>query len=168
MNQKQIEHYKKCVSNRIYKEEDFIKLRVCVQCNNELYSKEFHKKPALKDGFDKKCKECRAILVAEYEKSPRCRMTRKEYYYYKNYNLTYEDVKLFKQQRNYQCEICYIFEKDLTTRKLHIDHDHNTGKVRGLLCDNCNKSLGLLKDSTEILQNAIKYLMKEKRNGSTS
>ncbi len=39
-----------------------------------------------------------------------------------------------------------------------VDHDHKTGKTRGLLCSNCNRGLGLLKDSIQIVKNALKYL----------
>ena len=42
--------------------------------------------------------------------------------------------------------------------KLVVDHCHATGTVRGLLCHNCNRALGLLHDNTEVLLNAIKYL----------
>ncbi len=45
-----------------------------------------------------------------------------------------------------------------STEKLCIDHDHSTGKVRGLLCNDCNLSLGYAKDSIETLKNLIKYL----------
>jgi hypothetical protein len=41
---------------------------------------------------------------------------------------------------------------------LSIDHCHNTGKVRGLLCDHCNKGLGLFKDNIDYLNKAIEYL----------
>lgn len=41
---------------------------------------------------------------------------------------------------------------------LVVDHDHKTGKVRGLLCHNCNRALGLLKDNKEIIQNCLSYL----------
>ena len=43
---------------------------------------------------------------------------------------------------------------------LMIDHDHKSGKVRGLICRRCNTGLGYFKDSTENLENAIKYLLK--------
>jgi len=42
--------------------------------------------------------------------------------------------------------------------KLVVDHCHSTGKIRGLLCHNCNRALGLMQDNVETLQNAIDYL----------
>lgn len=58
------------------------------------------------------------------------------------------------------CAICFYPPK--TTKKLSVDHDHKTKLIRGLLCDNCNRSLGLLKDDISILQRAIYYLKKYK------
>ena len=60
---------------------------------------------------------------------------------------------LDKQQ--YTCKICGIKG---TIETLFIDHDHSTGKVRGLLCHYCNTGLGFFRDSTSSLKSAIKYL----------
>lgn len=61
------------------------------------------------------------------------------------------------------CAICSQPETRKGRRYLAVDHCHTTGKIRGLLCANCNCAIGHFKDSTEILNNAIKYL--EQRNG---
>tara|TARA_R110002049_G_scaffold112439_1_gene261927 strand:+ start:10 stop:498 length:489 start_codon:yes stop_codon:yes gene_type:complete len=60
--------------------------------------------------------------------------------------------------QNYRCAICMLKFNDNTP---NIDHCHKTEKVRGLLCSNCNRGIGLLKDNTTIISNAIKYLNKE-------
>jgi hypothetical protein len=54
------------------------------------------------------------------------------------------------------CAICLIKPKG----KLHVDHDHQTGKIRGLLCGSCNRALGLMKDNVDFLSKAIEYLIK--------
>jgi hypothetical protein len=61
------------------------------------------------------------------------------------------------------CKICKTHYSEFSKR-LAVDHDHNTGKIRGLLCLYCNTGLGKFKDSTKLLNEAIKYL-EENTNG---
>jgi hypothetical protein len=63
----------------------------------------------------------------------------------------------FALEQNNRCKICGVPESELN-RKLDLDHDHLTYKLRGLLCKKCNSLLGMAKDNPIILQNAIKYL----------
>ena len=76
----------------------------------------------------------------------------KRYSLKKQYGLTLEEHQSMVTAQKSCCKICH------RPAKLHVDHDHNTGKVRGLLCLSCNMALGLMKDNTEVLSNAIKYL----------
>ena len=55
------------------------------------------------------------------------------------------------------CAICGLHELE-HNGKLHVDHNHETGKVRGLLCTRCNTALGKFKESPTILESAVKYL----------
>jgi hypothetical protein len=58
-----------------------------------------------------------------------------------------------------QCGLCAICgEECATNRRLAVDHDHATGKIRGLLCQACNTSLGKFKDSPALLRRAANYL----------
>jgi hypothetical protein len=64
-------------------------------------------------------------------------------------------VALYERQRG-KCAIC---QKEPTTQRgLHLDHCHETGAIRGLLCHNCNVALGCLNDDTALMVRAIKYL----------
>jgi hypothetical protein len=54
------------------------------------------------------------------------------------------------------CEICG--QQCETHKKLSVDHDHDTGLVRGLLCNSCNTGLGKFKDSIELLRAAVEYM----------
>lgn len=76
-----------------------------------------------------------------------------EYRACKEYNITPEEYQRLLTIKS--CMICGDIEN---TNKLHIDHDHNTGKIRGKLCSNCNNGLGRFKDNPELLQKAIDYL----------
>ena len=77
------------------------------------------------------------------------------------YNLTQiEYLEMLDRQSN-RCCICNIeFKSKPTTSKPYVDHDHNSGLVRGLLCHSCNLVLGYCKDDEKILINAIEYLEK--------
>lgn len=58
------------------------------------------------------------------------------------------------------CDICG--GECSTGRNLSVDHNHQTGKIRGLLCSKCNQGIGYFRDNIEALQNAINYLRKYK------
>ena len=62
------------------------------------------------------------------------------------------------KSQGHRCGICRSKLEHSRNTKFAIDHCHKTGKVRGLLCSNCNTALGLLKDSKERLLSAIRYL----------
>ena len=79
---------------------------------------------------------------------------RSERHRLQRYGLTPEAVGVLIKQQEAKCRICF---KDITN-KFHIDHCHATNRVRGLLCTNCNMGLGLFKDNTAVLNNAIQYL----------
>lgn len=74
------------------------------------------------------------------------------------YGITPEDFSLMLETQNRRCAIC------LHRKKLSVDHCHKSKKVRGLLCRDCNFSLGLLRDSVDNLSRAVKYLNKHKPN----
>lgn len=81
------------------------------------------------------------------------------------YGITLDDYnKMFSIQSGC-CDICKTHQSQLK-RPLDVDHNHDTGEVRGLLCSNCNTGIGLLKDSSEILTLAIKYLEKNNKKDS--
>lgn len=73
------------------------------------------------------------------------------------YGITVEDYNtLFKLQSGL-CAICDSPQED-QKRKLSVDHCHSTGRVRGLLCQKCNRALGLFNDNTRIMKRAMEYL----------
>jgi hypothetical protein len=81
----------------------------------------------------------------------------------RTYGITIEDYNFLFNLQSGCCAICGKHQS-AEKKRLHVDHDHATGKIRGLLCVNCNSMLGQAKDSINILQNSIEYL---KRHNDT-
>jgi hypothetical protein len=111
--------------------------------------------------FKNTCKQCNNKKAAEYRK-----LNRKKYLLSQsnsklkqNYGISmveYEQ-KLIEQQ--HACAICFSTTPGQNNiKRFSVDHCHKTGKIRGLLCSNCNKGIGLLNDSVELLEAAIEYL----------
>jgi len=74
------------------------------------------------------------------------------------YGLSIDDFNKMMDSCLHKCEICGYQEKGNYNMFPVIDHCHTTGKVRGILCSNCNMALGKFKDSIALLSNAIAYL----------
>lgn len=79
----------------------------------------------------------------------------------RKYDISLEDYKTMMESQDGKCAIC--------TKKhdsLHVDHDHSTGKIRGLLCQTCNMALGLMKDNITSLLKAVEYLSEKSQEES--
>ena len=124
--------------------------KVCSVCREEKLLEFF---PRNYNGLYKvsqKCKLCTAKESSEYRKK----------YPYKNaarkYSIPEEQVEAMWATEN--CMICNAPRK--ADKMLCIDHCHSTGRIRGVLCDDCNIALGKFKDNPESLKQAILYLEK--------
>lgn len=112
------------------------------------------------------CKDCRKIESKQWYENNKDRKKElsKQYKHIKKdkdlqttYGIDLETYNAMLATQGNCCKICGTHREQLK-RALCVDHCHTTGTVRGLLCDTCNRSLGLLKDSVKILERAIKYL----------
>lgn len=75
------------------------------------------------------------------------------------YGLTLEDYDSMLKSQNGACKICGRQDTGSSrVKNFHVDHCHSTGKVRGLLCNNCNRGIGYLGDNIERLEKALEYL----------
>lgn len=74
---------------------------------------------------------------------------------FRKYGITGEEFRQRLAQQHYKCSVC---GGDGSDKNLSVDHSHETGKIRGLICNSCNMALGNVKDSIEILKNLITYL----------
>lgn len=72
------------------------------------------------------------------------------------YNIPFEDYLTIAAYQNGKCDICKNFPKK--GRRLHVDHCHETGRIRGLLCDTCNLALGYFYDNPETMKEAARYI----------
>ncbi len=72
------------------------------------------------------------------------------------YGLTPEQYQFLLSSQDGVCATCGSINKD--GRRLAVDHDHETGEIRGLLCHNCNVILGLVNDRPEVLLSLVEYL----------
>ncbi len=115
---------------------------------------------------EKECRHCstifKPIAPSHLYCSESCTATAmSDRYYKKTYGLTTLEVNKMVENQNGVCLICEevgfkMHENIYNT--LNVDHDHLTGNVRGLLCHNCNRGLGLFKDNIRSLERAINYL----------
>jgi len=97
----------------------------------------------------------------EYRKTHKNSEKNKNYRYQKEYGITLDNYNQMCIDQNNSCDICKKPSVELG-KILCVDHCHTTSKVRGLLCHNCNISLGLVNDNIYILKSAIIYLEKHK------
>ena len=115
---------------------------------------------------DKPCRTCgetfSPIAPSHLHCSDDCALSAQTTAYLKRtYGITYDDYHSMLNAQNRYCKICGGEGFVMTGHhklKLVVDHCHATGAVRGLLCHNCNRALGLLKDDVQTLNNAIAYL----------
>lgn len=143
--------------------------KICTSCKKEKDISDFSVCNSTKDGLRPQCKKCcHEGYIRWKTKNPekarqKWRNGSKLYYsksgFYdkrklKRYGLTTEKYEQFVLEQDGKCKICFSNETVLC-----IDHCHKSGKIRGLLCSNCNTTLGLMNDDPERLKRAADYLI---------
>ncbi len=108
-------------------------------------------------------KERLAPLAKERQRKNKASVSRnKRNYDIRSYGISLEEFQLLRAAQLDKCAICKQPEtakaNNGEVRALSIDHDHVTGKVRGLLCHKCNMAIGHFEDDVQRLQNTIQYL----------
>jgi hypothetical protein len=162
-------------------------LKICGRCRIEQPVENFGLHSKAFDKLQNDCNVCKREIIAEWrrknpEKSAAIAKTwsdknrekvnacaRRNYKKYavqqserkkqKKYGLSPEAMSALKISQDGKCPGCL---KGLLILGNHIDHDHKTGKVRGIMCQKCNMSLGLMNDDPEILERLANYLRKAK------
>ena len=139
-------------------------MKVCSVCGESKPLDEYYKDSSRKDGYEHRCKDCL------WEKSGRHRVTARRKRNVRKtrqvigdatYNPNKRDHKLFRQilkSQDFECAICGKLYDHHHDKVWHMDHDHRTGLIRGVLCVSCNMALGHFKDNPESLKVALAYL----------
>lgn len=142
----------------------------CTSCGELFPETEegFYKSSSKTSGLSSWCKECtkrkvREAEVRRREEDPEAFAAKKSRFNRRaklaKYGLTPEGYQELLESQGGACAICGVTEN---TRKgsdnFHVDHDHRTGKVRGLLCHHCNVALGMVDDDPDRLNAMITYL----------
>jgi hypothetical protein len=151
-------------------------MKPCTKCGVLKDETAFSVDRSKKDGRHGHCKECQSKRAKEKrqsdpeyrarcnEKSRQYRKTNREQtrasqrnaYLKWKYGITTEDYNSLMQSQKGACAICKAPES--SWGKFAVDHCHQTGRVRGLLCFNCNTSIGKMNDDPSLLRRAAEYL----------
>jgi hypothetical protein len=151
-----------------------LNMKFCKKCSTNKSFESFYKSSRNKDGYRFVCKTCENEYNRKYDKTyyPKNQeniLKKKRSWYSKNkvtvknrmlkksYNIELHEYENLSNKQNNCCAICEVHQSNLT-KSLAVDHDHKTGKIRGLLCGNCNTALGLLKENVELYQKSIIYI----------
>ena len=109
-----------------------------------------------------RCKACESERTKQWRKDNQHRVRELNWRHGTRINFSLEDYDQMHAKQNGLCLICNRPERvrwrGTRMKPLSVDHDHRTGKVRGLLCQECNSAIGKLGDSIELLESAIRYL----------
>lgn len=121
----------------------------CTKCGEIKASKHFYKHKTSKGGVRPRCKSC----CSEESRVTRLR---------NDFGLSVAEYDALWDACRGRCEICQRTSEELP-RRLCVDHCHETGEVRGLLCNGCNLAIGKLGDDLEALKRAVAYLERFER-----
>jgi hypothetical protein len=158
----------------------------CTKCGEVKPLNEFYAMRGMRDGHRNDCIECnkaakrerharnpepyrerarqwaddnperRAAYQAEYRQRPEVKRRARDAYFLRTYGLSADEVDEMLDAQNGGCAICGARPERLAS--MHIDHDHEHGHLRGLLCVSCNQGLGQFRDDAALLLRAIVYL----------
>ncbi len=146
-----------------------MKTKICTKCKKE-YSTEatkyFSKDKLNKDGLRNWCKKCdqahrkrtsKARAAYNHKHRRDNKMHYRDYNLQRNYGITLDDYQRMLADQDGVCAICDQFVTNKHAPCLLVDHDHRTGKIRGLLCAVCNTRLAIIEDE-EFVKRARQYL----------
>lgn len=122
----------------------------CSMCKEYKTPDNYYNNKNTTNKLDPQCKECRKTYYSTEKMN--------KYFIKSKYGMTVEEYDILSEKQGGVCAICGKPEPDQKRSRLCIDHDHETGKVRGLLCSQCNFALGNFNDDISSLLKAAEYL----------
>jgi hypothetical protein len=128
-----------------------VQTKVCGKCSLEKPISSFDSNKRGTLGLQSYCKVC-SKQYRDKNKNP---LKSREQHLVRTFGLSLSDFNIMLDSQKGVCAICHTAPASVP---LNVDHCHTTGKVRGLLCGNCNRSLGLMKDNADRLRAAANYL----------
>jgi hypothetical protein len=138
--------------------------KTCTRCGDTKPLDEFHNKKR-RDGTASKVARCRSC-ECEIKKIRYNPEKKREYDLNSKFGITGQQYEALFSEQHGSCAICGTSDFSYSRgERPHIDHCHETGKVRGLLCGHCNLGIGQFFDNVSLLERAITYL---KEHGSVS
>lgn len=138
--------------------------KVCTRCKLEKPLGDFHLRSKKEPWLKSACKECHRERARGYwREKPLPKEVQRERNLQRSFGLSIKDYYNLLEKQGSRCAICEIDTCE-SGRNFAVDHDHVTGKIRGLLCKLCNTALGQFKDNQTVLLKAVEYL-KRNENG---
>ena len=142
-------------------------MKQCSRCRLEKDQSLFNVDRGRRDGLQPRCKSCQSLSNKE-SKAKKDPLELKKRQYKANikymYGVSIEWVEERLAAHNNKCKVCGTKMK-LYTNTVAIDHCHETGEVRDIVCKKCNTAMGQFRDDPKLIAKAIDYLteMKEKK-----
>lgn len=132
----------------------------CVGCRVVKPFSEFHVCRNRSSGFRSRCKPCTSLYMRGWHKTrpPPSAEKGRDKHLRQRYGLSHADYTTILQAQNSCCAICGTAEPGSGFNHFHVDHDHTTGRIRGLLCARCNQALGLFREDPRVITRAAAYL----------
>lgn len=144
-------------------------LKLCIHCNTSKPLEQMSKAPTSKDGYRSMCKDCFNAYYRKRREEKHEQVRAYELKFHRErrlrvtFGITESDYAAMLAAQSGACAICKA--KQRGGRRLAVDHCHTTGMVRALLCDLCNKGIGMFRDSPDLLRRAMEYCQGHTQQG---
>ncbi|SRR5258707_11806307 len=135
--------------------------KICSSCRQDLPVTDFYRDKTFKDGRQNQCRECKTKANKKWraKNAAKMRSYAAEWHRQKRYGLTHDEFTARVEACGNRCEICRKPQHP-SFKVLDVDHDHETGKFRGLICRDCNTALRC--EDPAILRAMADYLEKHR------